>query len=144
MPRKEMSEEAKQKARENGKLGGRTPKYATAEALESAIDGYFDNCSKNETLPTWADMVVKLGISDRTLLNYRTNEEYIKSGYFDVIKKAEMMHCNFWQNLAVTKPNLQSFCIFELKQPHNGGFADKQQVETNGKQTIEIKIAGTD
>lgn len=143
MPRK-MTEELKQKARECGKLGGRPPKYKTSDALAGAIDDYFANREQTGKVPTWADMLVSLDISDSTLLRYRSDKDYIDEGYAEVIKKAELRHCHFWQQYALEHPNLQSFCIFELKQPHNGGFADKQQVETNGKQTIEIKIAGTD
>ena len=137
--RKCTDEEIADNARIAGKLGGRPPKYGSAEELETAIDNYFIKEIDNGKAPTWAGMLLELYISDRTLLNYRTEETYIKAGYFDVIKRAEQKHCSFWQQYAVEHPNLQSFCIFELKQPHNGGFADKQQ--DNSKQDIKIEFA---
>lgn len=128
-------------ARENGKLGGRPPKY-TPEELEAKIDSYFaeHNCKANA--PKWHDMLNYINLSDDTLLNYRSKEEYIKAGYSDVIKRAENRHSAFWQQLALDNPNLQTFCIFQLKQPHNGGLSDRQQVDTNNKHQIEVNIKG--
>jgi len=137
-------EQAANKARENGKLGGRPPKYQSAVDLESAINSYFDSHTDKSNAPKWHDMLYALSISDDTLLNYRTKDNYIKSGYSDVIKRAEERFCAFWQQCALDNPNLQSFCIFELKQPHNGGFADKQQVDTNSKQQIEVTLRTID
>lgn len=138
MVKKKLTEEQIQKNRENGKLGGRPPKYPDAQALEAKIDEYFNYYETIDKAPTWANMLLYIDISDDTLLRYRTDEEYINKGYADAIKKAEKRHCDFWQQLCLEKPNLQTFCIFELKQPHNGGFSDKQQIENTGKQSMEI------
>lgn len=142
--RKCTDEQIAENARTVGKLGGRPPKYKSAEELETAIDKYFANQLANDKAPTWAGMLLELYVSDDTLLNYRSKEEYIKQGYSEVIKRAEQKHCNFWQSYAITHPNLQSFCIFELKQPHNGGFADKQQIDTNSNVKIEFNCGVTD
>ena len=128
-------------ARENGKQGGRPPKY-TPEELEQKISDYFDEHNCKENAPKWHDMLLSLKISDETMLRYRTDEKYIKLGYADVIKRAEHRHSSFWQQLALDNPNLQSFCIFQLKQPHNGGLSDRQQLDTNNKHSIEIDIKG--
>jgi hypothetical protein len=70
-------------------------------------------------------MLYKLNISDDSLLNYRNNVDNKYPGYSDVIKKAEHRFSSFWQQYALDHPNLQSFCMFQLKQPHNGGFVDR-------------------
>ena len=138
----EQKEQRRQQARENGKKGGRPPKYETAEELEEAINRYFEGHNSKENAPKWHDMLNYIGLSDETLRLYRTEERYIKSGYLEVVKRAENKHSSFWQQLALDNPNLQSFCIFQLKQPHNGGLSDRQQIDTNNKHQIEIDIKG--
>lgn len=137
-----MSEIQKAAARENGKKGGRPPKYKTAEELENKIDEYFDSHNSKENIPKWPGMLNYLRVSDDTLLNYRTKETYIKNGYAEVIKRAERRFSEKLMQLAVDNPNLQSLCIFLLKQPHNGGYTDKQVTETSGKHQIDIVVNG--
>jgi hypothetical protein len=138
----EQKEKRRQQARENGKKGGRLPKYKTAEELEEAINRYFEEHNCKENAPKWHEMLYVIDISDSALLRYRSDEKYIKAGYAEVIKKAEQRHSAFWQQLALDFPNLQTFCIFQLKQPHNGGLSDRQQVDTNNKHQVEIDIKG--
>lgn len=138
MPRK-LTEEQAQKARENGKLGGRPPKY-TVDELNAKIDEYFELHQTKDNIPKWPDMLNYLSISDDTLLNYRTKDEYVKAGYSDAVKRAERRFSETLIQLAVDNPNLQTLCIFLLKQPHNGGYTDKQQVESTGKQSVEVVI----
>lgn len=137
----EQKEQRRQQARENGKKGGRPPKY-TAEELDQKISTYFEEHNSKENAPKWHDMLNYIGLSDETLRLYRTEERYIKAGYLEVVKRAENKHSAFWQQLALDYPNLQSFCIFQLKQPHNGGLSDRQQLDTNNKHSIEIDIKG--
>lgn len=138
----EQKEKRRQQARENGKKGSRPPKYASAEELEKAVDDYFASHTTKDNIPKWPQMLNELNVSDSTLLRYRTDEKYIKLGYADVIKKAERMFSDTLMQLAVDHPNLQSLVIFLLKQPHNGGYTDKQQVDSNNKHSIEIDIKG--
>jgi len=133
-------DERAQLARDNGKLGGRPPRYKSAEELETAIDLYFGRHNNKDSAPKWQLMLLELNISDDTLLNYRTKEEYINSGYSEVIKKAEQRHSEFWQQLALDHPNLQSFCMFQLKQPHNGGFRDRPADDLKPEVTITVKL----
>jgi hypothetical protein len=117
----------------------RPVKFDSAEKLEQAIDKYFADCEANDKAPTWASMLLYLNLSDQTLLNYKNNSDGNYPGYLEVIKRAEHKHCNFWQQYAVDHPNLQSFCMFELKQPHNGGFIDRPKGEKS-EQTINIHL----
>ena len=141
MAAKKTPEERAQLAREYGKLGGRPPKYTAAE-LDAAITRYFDSFANSDDVPTWHDMLLKLGISEDTVTRYRNDEKYIEQGYADALKKATRLHCDFWQQYAVKHPNLQTFCMFELKQPHNGGFTDKPQGQTDQVTKIEFNITG--
>jgi hypothetical protein len=117
-------------------------KFKSAEELDRAIQAYMASHDSKDNPPTWAGMLLDLNISDRTMLEYRKNPDKYP-GYCDVIKKAEQAHCRFWQQLALAHPNLQSFCMFELKQPHNGGFLDRpQDTGQNGEVTIKVQIDG--
>jgi hypothetical protein len=117
--------------------GGRPTKYEELEDLKFEIDKYFSECEVNKKAPIWHDMLVKLSISDRTLLRYRSNEDDKYNGFDDVIKKAEQRFSSFWQQYALDHPNLQSFCMFQLKQPHNGGFIDRPK---DDKSDLNINV----
>lgn len=120
----------------------RPMKYKSAEELDKAIQAYIASHDSKDNPPTWAGMLLELDITDDTLRNYRNKEDKYP-GYSDVIKKAEQAHCRFWQQLALAHPNLQSFCMFELKQPHNGGFTDRpQDTGQTGEVTIKVQIDG--
>lgn len=119
--------------------GGRPVKYDSADKLNDAITKYFNLDYADNVVPTWHDMLEYLGVSDTSVLRYRNNEDNKYPGFGDAIKRAERLHCNFWQTYAVQHPNLQSFCMFELKQPHNGGFIDRPKDEKTDM-TIQVNL----
>lgn len=116
----------------------RPVKYDTVDKLSCAIDKYFTEQAANDKAPTWHSMLLKLDISDDTLLNYRNNKDNKYPGYSEAIKRAERRLSEFWQQFAIEHPNLQSYCIFQLKQPHNGGLSDKTEVSQDVKIQIQI------
>ena len=120
-------------------------KFKSAKELEDAIDLYFQEYNCKDKAPKWQSLLLFLNLSDDTLLNYRTNKDNKYPGYSEVIKRAEQRHSEFWQQLALDHPNLQSYIIFQLKQPHNGGFIDRP-VQDNSNSTVDIvvKLDGLD
>ena len=58
----EQKEKRRQQARENGKKGGRPPKYKTAEELEKAIDAYFECHNTKENAPKWHEMLYVIDV----------------------------------------------------------------------------------
>lgn len=121
--------------------GGRPPKYSPEE-LDAAIDRYFEQHQSKDSIPKWPDMLNFIGLSDEMVRLYRTEEKYKSRGYLDCIKRAERMFSSTLIQLGVDNPNLQSLVIFLLKQPHNGGYQDKQVSESSNKSVIEVKIGG--
>lgn len=123
--------------------GGRPFRY-TVDKLNAKIDDYFDSHNTKDNIPKWPDMLNFIGLSDETMRLYRTDEKYIEAGYLDCVKRAERMFSSTLIQLAVDNPNLQSLVIFLLKQPHNGGYQDRQVSESSVKNTVELKIGGLD
>ena len=121
----------------------RPRKYDTPEKLDKAIADYFAYMETTDQAPTWANMLLYLNISQSTVLRYQEDKGDYK-GFGDPIKKAELMHCDYWQQLALKKPNMAVFCMFELKQPHNGGFRDKPKDDPTHTVSLDIKISGCD
>lgn len=138
--RKCTDEELKDISRTVGKLGGRPPRY-TPEELEAAIDNYFAEHNTDDNTPDWDDMLRKLNISKTTSERYLYDEEYIKQGYGEAIKKAIGYFTSFWTKYGINHSNCQSLVIFMLKQVHYGGYTDKQQIEQSGSVKVEFNIA---
>lgn len=126
---------------ENGKLGGKEFKH-TPQELEAKIDMYFKEHDADGDTPDWPDMLRYIGLSDSMVDKYLKEERYIALGYSEPIKKAIGLFTTFWTKYGLAHPNLQTFCIFMLKQVKYGGYTDKQQLDTNNKHQIEIDIKG--
>src|SRR4030042_6758555 len=74
----------KQKISPVAKTIGRPRKYTTPEALETAINKYFESCEQEGKFPTVSGLSLALGFNSRqSLYNYRNTEEFL-----DIIQKA--------------------------------------------------------
>lgn len=98
---------------------GRPLKYETPEALQKAVDAYFDNLKEGQP-PTVSGLALALDVDTSTLRNYEGREEF-----FATIKKAkqrieEALESGLWGG-SVTG------LIFNLK--NNFGWKDKQEVD---------------
>lgn len=117
----------------------RPRKYNTADDLDRAIKDYFSKCLADNKAPKWCDMLNSLNISQDLIQDYQSKTE-IYPGFSEVIKRAVNEHSSFWQQYALDHPNSQTFCIFMLKQPYNGGLSDKQEINQDVK--IQLQING--
>ena len=137
-----QSPERAEQSRSNGKLGGRPPIFNTPQELTEAIDEYFASHNTDDNTPDWDDMLRCLNISKTTSERYLYDEEYIKQGFGDAIKKGIGYFTSFWTKYGLAHPNCQSMVIFMLKQCHYGGYTDKQQIDTNSTAKVEFIVTG--
>jgi hypothetical protein len=129
---------------------GQPMKYQTVEALEAAINEYFDYCDNriqqvysakqdavieivNPAPYTMSGLALSMGIDRGTLLNYSKNDKF-----FSTIKAArERVHADVEQRLLGTSN--QTGAIFSLK--NNFGWHDKTEQDiTSGGQPIQIYV----
>ncbi len=118
------------------KTAGQPMKFQTVEALEEAVDNYFDNDAwmldkdgEREYLPTMSGLALSLGVDRRTVVNYSHNEEY-----FLTIKKARARIESFIETRLYG--NNVTGCIFNLK--NNFDWKDKTEVnQTNVEMSHE-------
>lgn len=147
-----LTKEQADKARENGKLGGRPPKY-TADEFEAKVDEFIAYCDSEDVDATDYQIIKYFGLSPSTLDRYRATDNPDSdavskrdtySGFGAALKKIDLYREDAAIRQAKADPKLSGHVAFKLKQPHWGGWTDRQQVETNGKQSIDIHIGGLD
>lgn len=111
--------------------GGRPPAYSTPEEMEEAIADYFENCDKNEILPSMTHLAVALGMHRSKLYEYEKADEFR-----DTIKTArERVEYRWIQQLATKQA---TGAIFMLK---NFGWSDKQEHEVR---SMEFEVTNED
>lgn len=131
-------------SRENGKLGGRPPKYETPEELDTKCQEYIALCKSQAKFPDEAGMLLYCDISWDTKNRYENNEDNKYPGFAEVLKKyATIRESELVQEL-MRNPKGAGAYAFLLKQVKNGGYTDKQQIESNGKQSIEVTLKTID
>lgn len=109
---------------------GRPLIFENKEALDKAIDGYFDNTPKDEW--TWTGLALYLNTSRQTLINYKERPEF-----FDSIKKGlERVENGYEIDL---KKSGRSGTIFALK---NFDWKDKNETDMNlsGNETSPVLV----
>lgn len=109
-------------------MAGQPMKYKTVEALQEAIDNYFevdafvtDGEGSKSYLPTMSGLALSLDVDRRTIVNYSHNSEY-----FPTIRKAKAKIEAFIETRLYG--NNVTGCIFNLK--NNFDWKDKQEIET--------------
>ena len=110
----------------------------TAEELQAKYKDYIDYCRSEPRKPTWEGYAGFIDIASDTLmiwLNAKSEED--KAYNPDVVATLKKIQDSFVDNLL---QRTDVMAMFSLKQPRYGGYTDKQQVETTGKQSIEVTI----
>ena len=136
-------------------LGGRPCKYKTGAEFSAAVDEFIAYSTANNIRPTDYQITEYLKISPDTLERYSRKdtrdkrdiesiqgEDSIDNGYAAAIKKLAMYRQDWYLSHAEANPKLTAIDIFALKQPCNGGWADKQQADNGGSMSIDIKLSG--
>jgi hypothetical protein len=109
---------------------GRPLKYKTVEALQAAIDDYFD---KNKSKLSITGLALHLGFNSRiSFYNYEGRDAFLNT-----IKKARSRIEKYYEENLLT-PGVQSGVIFALK---NFGWTDRQEIEhsVDGKFSVNPK-----
>jgi len=150
---RKLTEEQKEQLKENGKLGGRPPKYDDLDAFKAKVDAFIDYCDSNDVDATDYQIINYFGISPRTLDRYRADyntdadDKESKStykGYGEALKKIDLYREDAAIRQAKDDPKLSGHVAFKLKQPHWGGWTDKQQVDTNNKTQVTVTLKTID
>ena len=109
---------------------GQPMAYKTVEALQLAVDHYFEvdafvpnGDGESDYLPTMSGLALSLGVDRKTVVNYSHNEQY-----FLTIRKARAKIESFIETRLYG--NNVTGCIFNLK--NNFNWKDKTEVnQTN-------------
>lgn len=112
----------------------------TPEALETKIDAYFAECEALETFPDRANMIIHLGLPSDVYQRFETNVDNKYAPYAELLKKARLRREGWLSKAMFSDKNKAQSAIFQLRQPFNGGYSDKQ--EDTGTLTVRLIIDG--
>jgi len=100
---------------------GRPRKYKTPEAMQKAIDAYFEEYGTKEKPPTISGLTLALGFEDRqSLMEYKGYEK----DFSLVVKKAVLRLAQGFEGILGKVAGQVAGPIFWLK---NHGWSDKQE-----------------
>lgn len=127
------------------KYRGRPAKYEDPDEMKSLIIQYFDECEKNQEVPTVTGLAYTLDIDRKTLLRYEDCLECdklkdypydVRVGFVNAIKEAKKyIEMNYEQALFDKAKTVGA--IFTLK--NNYGYVDKTEQVIENK-TIDIDL----
>lgn len=108
-------------------------KYKNAEEMKVLIDEYFEVCNANKIPYTVSGLARHLGISRKTLLEYKNK---YGGEYADIIEDAKTRIEEFVET-CLFKKSIATGVIFNLK--NNFGWSDKQEVEHSGDVNVKLE-----
>lgn len=101
--------------------GGRPPKYATVEELQTGIDNYFEDCKKTLSHLTVTGLALFLNMTRKGLIEYAEKSDE----FGNAVKMAKLKVENYIeQRLFESNP---AGCIFNLK--NNFDWRDRNETE---------------
>lgn len=112
----------------------------TPEDLEAKVNAYFAQCEAEDAFPDRANMIVYLDVPLDLYLKFEANEDDKYTLFSEVLKKARLKREGWLSRIMFSDKNRAQSAIFQLRQPVNGGYSDKQ--EDTGSMTIRLKIDG--
>ena len=112
---------------------GKNRKYKNAEEMRVLVEEYFNICNQNKIPYTMSGLARHLGLSRKTLLEYK--KKY-GGEYADVIEEAKTRIEEFVET-CLFKKNIATGVIFNLK--NNFGWADKQEIEHTGDVNVKLE-----
>ena len=118
---------------------GRPRKFESVQAMQTAIDLYFDESDADELPYTVAGLAHALGMGTHSLMNYQKADGY--EDFFTTIKEAKQkIEANMISRALANKVN-PSVAIFLAKANFN--YSD-QPKDTNTDRKIIIEFEGDD
>lgn len=114
----------------------------TPEELEAKVNAYFAECEAQDIFPDRANMIVHLGLPMDIYLKYESDEENHYTPFADVLRAARLKREGWLSRIMFSDKNKLQSAIFQLRQPVNGGYSDRQ--EAGGAVSILLKISGND
>jgi hypothetical protein len=112
----------------------------TPGELASRIGAYFAECLAQDAFPDRANMILYLGLSPDVFLRYEENEDEQYAPFADILKKARLRREGWLSRVMFSDKNRAQSAIFQLRQPINGGYSDKQEMP--GGLNIRLKVNG--
>lgn len=112
---------------------GKNRKYKNAEEMRVLVEEYFNICNQNKIPYTMSGLARHLGLSRKTLLEYK--KKY-GGEYADVIEEAKTRIEEFVET-CLFKKSIATGVIFNLK--NNFGWSDKQEVEHSGDVNVKLE-----
>lgn len=112
---------------------GKNRKYKNAEEMRVLVEEYFNICNQNKIPYTMSGLARHLGLSRKTLLEYK--KKY-GGEYADVIEEAKTRIEEFVET-CLFKKSIATGVIFNLK--NNFGWADKQEIEHTGDVNVKLE-----
>ena len=112
---------------------GKNRKYKNADEMRVLVEEYFNICNQNKIPYTMSGLARHLGLSRKTLLEYK--KKY-GGEYADVIEEAKTRIEEFVET-CLFKKSIATGVIFNLK--NNFGWADKQEIEHTGDVNVKLE-----
>lgn len=114
----------------------------TPEELEARVNAYFDTCAAEDVFPDRANMILFLGLPTELHSHYENDGDIENAAYTEVLKKARLRREGWLSRAMFADKNKAQSAIFQLRQPTNGSYSDRQETETG--LDIRVKIDGGD
>lgn len=128
--------------------------YKTPEEFGKVVDAFIDEVKKgNIPRPTDYQLCEFAHISIATLNRYYYSkskddsddiENNIYKGYDKPLKKLIAYRSDRLEGIAEANPKQTTAAIFLLKQKHNGGYQDRQIMESKTDSTISLTVKSKD
>lgn len=128
--------------------------YKTVEDFEAVVDAFIAECEAgNIPRPSDYRFCIFSGISSTTLSRYYNgdniednnniqgdNKGNIYKGFGNALKKLIDYRADRLTGIAEDNPKAATAAIFQLKQKHNGGYTDKQTIDTSSDVAINVTL----
>jgi hypothetical protein len=83
-------------------------------------------------------MILYLGLPTDVYQRYESNEDNAYAPFAEVLKKARFRREGWLSRVMFSDKNRAQSAIFQLRQPMNGGYSERQ--EAPGAMSIRLKI----
>ncbi|NLC72399.1 MAG: hypothetical protein GX684_01295 [Ruminococcaceae bacterium] len=109
--------------------------------LQDTVSGYFALCEEKGRFPTESGLILALGLRAFEYAELKADKN---SKAAAILERAELMRCDWLENRMVTEKGSGTGCLNALKQPSNGGWAEKTSESRDRALTIIMSGIGED